>query len=290
MKKYSLLFAVLTVFALILAACGNNDDSTGETEDVESDELAYQPEDIDPDKDVCEVCGMAIADDQHATQIVLKNDRSVKFDDVGDLFVWLEENGTDEVGAKFVRDFSTKEWILLEDATFVFDEKIATPMGYGFISFKNSADAETYMEDNGFGELLTAKEMADREWGSDHDHGDHDDHADHDEHGDDDHGFHTDGFDMHLAGYENVTVAEETTLEVHLSIHEDALENANVRYEIWQGDDKDTTVWVDAAESDAGVYVADHVFEEAETYHIQVHVKDDADLHEHMVYEVNVKE
>src|SRR5690625_7574040 len=96
---------------------------------------------------------MAVADDQFATQIVLENDRALKFDDLGCLYEWLEENGTDEVGAKFVRDFNTKEWIQLEEATYVFDEAIETPMAYGVISFKNSEDAEQYVKDNGLGEI-----------------------------------------------------------------------------------------------------------------------------------------
>jgi len=259
MKKYSLLFAVLALFTLILAACGDdgaNEVEDAETEDVESNkdtDLAYDPGDIDPDTDVCEICGMAIADDQHATQIVLKNERVLKFDDLGDLYVWLDENGDDDVGAKFVRDFVSIEWIQLEDATFVYDEDIATPMGFGVISFENSEDAEEYIEENGFGELLSAADLDDHEWEMmDHD-GD-DDHGDHDADT-----FHTEGFDMHFTELENVTVAEEMELEVNLTLDEEALEDARVRYEIWKENDKDNTNWVDAQESDAGNYVAEHV-------------------------------
>ncbi|GAB2562067.1 nitrous oxide reductase accessory protein NosL [Gracilibacillus alcaliphilus] len=171
MKKFSLLFTFLTMFTLILAACGDNDNTdegenteAEDTESAEATELAYEPEPIDPDKDVCVVCGMAIADDEHATQIILKNEKSLKYDDIGDMFVWLEENGEDDIGAKFVRDFHTREWIQLEDATFVHDEEISTPMGFGVISFKDSQEAEEYIEENGFGELLSATDLYDHEW------------------------------------------------------------------------------------------------------------------------------
>src|SRR5699024_10661173 len=117
-----------------------------------------------PDIDVCEICAMAVADDQHATQIILKNERSLKFDDLGCLYEWIEENSEDEIGAKFVRDFNTEEWILLEEATYVFDENIETPMAYGIISFEEQTDAEQYVEDNGFGKLLTANELDDHKW------------------------------------------------------------------------------------------------------------------------------
>lgn len=283
MKKFSLIFAVLTVFTLILAAC-SEDDNTNATEDAGSENtetLEYEPEEIDPDTDVCEVCGMSIKDDEYATEIILENDKALKFDDLGDLYVWLDENEEEEVGAKFVRDFNTKDWVQLEDATFVYDEEISTPMGFGVISFKKTEDAEEYIDDNDFGDLLTAEDLDNHEWDADNDHEGHDDHG---------HGFDTEGFDIHFTEPEDVTVDEEMELEVSLTIDEEALEDAKVRYEIWIEDHEDNTDWVDADEDDTGIYVADYTFEENGTYHIQIHVEDDEDLHEHMEYEVNVKE
>lgn len=116
--------------------------------------------------------------------------------------------------------------------------------------------------------------------------GGNDDHEDHD-HGDHGHGFHTEGFDLHFMEPENVTAGEETELMTHITMDEDGLKDANVRYEIWQ--DKDNTDWVDAEENNAGEYVANYSFEETGTYHIQIHVEDDEDLHEHAEYEVEVQ-
>ena len=289
MKKFNL-FVCLAIFTMILAACGGNDETNSDSSEmVDSDETAeleFEPEDIDPDSDVCEICAMAIADDQHATQIILKNDRSLKFDDLGCMYEWIEENGQDDIGAKFVRDFNTEEWVLLEDATYVFDEDIDTPMAYGIISFEDKADAESYIEENDHGEIVTVDDLEDHKWemmdhDHDHDHHDHDDHAG---------GFHTDGFDMHITEPENVTVSEENALEVHITLDEADLEDANVRYEIWQESDRDNTEWIDAEEVAAGNYVADYLFGEVGTYNIQVHVEDDEALHEHVEYEVNVKE
>lgn len=186
MKKYNLLFIMVAAFTLLLAACGDSDKDTND-KDTGSDttESAYEPEDIDPDSDVCEVCGMAIADDEHATQIILENERSLKFDDLGDLYVWIDENGEDDIGEKFVRDFYTKEWLVLEDATFVFNEEIDTPMGFGVISFKDKTGAEEYIDEHDIGELLTASDLDNHEWEME-DHGDHHDHGDHDDHDHDD--------------------------------------------------------------------------------------------------------
>jgi len=289
MKKFNIFLIVSAILLLILAACGGNNDVKGDNEEVDAEEttaLEYEPEDINADSDVCEICAMAVADDQYATQIILENDRSLKFDDLGCLYEWVEENDEDEVGAKFVRDFNTEEWILLEDATYVFDEEIETPMAYGVISFKEKTDAEQYIEDNGFGELLTANDLADHKWemmGHDHDHGDHD-HGDHDEHG-----FHTEGFDMHMTELDNLSTGETNELAVHITLDEKDLEDAKVRYEIWLENDEDNTDWIDAEEAAAGNYTADYAFEEAGTYHIQIHVEDDEDLHEHMEVEVEVE-
>lgn len=168
MKKINGLLILLVGLVLILAACGNN-------------ETAYEPEAINPDTDVCEVCAMAVADDQYATQIVLTNERSLKFDDLGCLYSWIEDNGEDEVGTAFVRDFHTQEWIELEEATYVFGDDIATPMGYGIISFESIADAEEYIAQNHTGEILSAADLDNHKWemmDHHHDHGahDHDDH------------------------------------------------------------------------------------------------------------------
>lgn len=278
MKKNNFLLTILASLLLILAACSNNGNQSNSpvntNENVET-ETAYQYEDINPDIDICEVCAMAIADDQYATQIILTNHRALKFDDIGDLFVWMNENGTDDIGEKFVRDFHSEEWIILDDATYVYDESIETPMCYGVISFTNEDDAKAYIEKEGLGTLLTATDLNNHEWA-----------ADHHKH----HGFHTDGFDMEFEALENVRKGEENSLETRLTLHNEALTDANVRYEIWPDDDKSRTEWIDADEVSDGTYAATYHFTEAENYNIQIHVQDDADLHEHIQVEVNVKE
>lgn len=161
---------------LLIAGCGKAD--------------KFPPADIDPAVDVCEVCHMAVADDQHATQLILNNGRALKFDDIGDLFVWRERNGLDDVNVQYVRDFHTKEWIELDEAYYAYDPSFKTPMGYGVLSFSKKADAERYIADQGVGVLLTASDLTSHSWESSmdhhgHDHGDHG-HGDHDDHGHDD--------------------------------------------------------------------------------------------------------
>lgn len=196
-----LLLSMLVVIGLI--ACSQDDAATDENEDAdvaESEEVAddqslevmneFAPADV-KDTDVCEVCAMHVANNEHATQIVLENKRSLMFDDIGCLFKWIADNGEDDIGAAYVRDFNSSEWILLDNSYFVFDESIQTPMAYGVISFENEADAQSYIDEHGVGTLMTASDLHEHEWKmnkemKDHSH-DHDDHSDDDEHSHDEH-------------------------------------------------------------------------------------------------------
>lgn len=106
-----------------------------------------------------------------------------------------------------------------------------------------------------------------------------------------DHGHHeqTEGFHLHFVKPEEVTTEEVTDLVVHLQINGEALENANVRFEISPEGSPEQTEWVDAEETAAGEYAAAHEFSEAGTYTMVIHVEDDADLHEHEEYTIEVE-
>lgn len=98
----------------------------------------------------------------------------------------------------------------------------------------------------------------------------------------------TDGFHLHFVNHEAVGVNEVTELVVHLQLGEEALSNANVRYEISPEGSPENTEWVDAEETITGEYAAEHEFTEAGTYTVVIHVEDGADLHEHDEYTIEV--
>lgn len=100
--------------------------------------------------------------------------------------------------------------------------------------------------------------------------------------------FHTDGFDMHFEGPDTAKQNEEIELLVQLTLNEEPLAGAKVRYEIWLDNNEEETDWIDAAEEEVGEYLASHEFSEIGTYFIQVHVEDEKELHEHAIYEVTV--
>jgi len=114
MKK-QFYFIGLIAFVFILSACGNK---------------VVEPVAINDATDTCEVCNMAVVDNQHATQIVLENGKSIVFDDVGCMYEWLEGNSNETIAAEFVRDYNDKEWVLVDDATYVYNQSVKTPMAY----------------------------------------------------------------------------------------------------------------------------------------------------------------
>lgn len=99
--------------------------------------------------------------------------------------------------------------------------------------------------------------------------------------------FHTEEFDLHFMNAQEMVVGEENDLLVHVSLHDEPLTNARVRYEIWRdGDDKHE--WLDAEEIAPGEYVTTHTFKEPGSYQLQIHVEDEQDLHEHVEFSLEV--
>lgn len=164
----------------------------------------YQPQAINEDVDVCVICNMQVKDDAYATQIVTKEGKSLKFDDIGCMNEWKSQNGTDDIGMEYVRDYNDKAWIPFEQASYVYDASIRTPMAYGLVSFKDKQSAEQFIEEQGIGQLLSSEELGNHSWEQSmdmmdmdmhmhgeeeaHEHGEssnHDESPSHEEHGED---------------------------------------------------------------------------------------------------------
>ncbi|MFF2479650.1 nitrous oxide reductase accessory protein NosL [Paenibacillus sp. NPDC058071] len=137
------------VAILMLTACGGE---------------KVEPQAINEETDVCVICKMAVKDDQFATQIVTKDGQSLKFDDIGCLNTWKKENGTDTIGAAFVRDYNSKQWIRYEKAYYAYDSSYKTPMAYGIVSFESEQEAQAFIHEQGAGQLMTADDLATHTW------------------------------------------------------------------------------------------------------------------------------
>ena len=130
-RRVVIIVALLLLLSLVLVACGNS--------------AAGKPKPIDEEVDVCANCNMTVMDNQFATQIVTKEDESLKFDDIGCMAVYTYTNDPD--GTAYVRDFYTENWTDVEQAFFASTESIKTPMGSGFITFESKGNLDKFLSE-----------------------------------------------------------------------------------------------------------------------------------------------
>jgi copper chaperone NosL len=145
-------FAIVGLMMAALSGCQNT---------------AMEPEEINPEIDVCEVCNMGIAHEHFATEIVTKDGDIHKFDDIGCMDEYLQtEQSLNEQGAaiKYVRDMETGEWVELEKAYHAYHPDFWTPMANGVVSFKNKERAEEYVKEQGMGSVLDFQALDKHEW------------------------------------------------------------------------------------------------------------------------------
>lgn len=166
MKKIFSLFVLLLM--LTLAACGQSEEATNneeassletpEAEETTAEEKTDAEEVATPDPrlqeptedTVCEMCNMKVYEKDHElgkfSAQAIKEDGSIAFyDDIGCLL--NAELAFNETNDKYVRDFNTLEWVLVDDATIVKTD-LKTPMNWGYAFFKNEEDANRYIEEN----------------------------------------------------------------------------------------------------------------------------------------------
>ena len=165
MKKFAHLFAAAGI-VLALAACGDEEQASKEQEAtaqaeveestttiVEQVEVASlaDPRLQEPAEDtICEMCNMKVYTKDHELGVfsaqAIKEDGSIAFyDDIGCLL--NAEVAHNEENDKYVRDYNTLEWALVDDVTIVKTE-IKSPMNWGYIYFINKEDADKYIVEN----------------------------------------------------------------------------------------------------------------------------------------------
>jgi len=113
-------------------------------------------------QDKCDNCGMVISEKKYsAIAYSINEERWVKFDDIGGLFIYIvKHDGKEKFKDIYVFDFNTGERVSAYDAYYVkgHPDKIWTPMSSGIIVFKSLADAESYAS-NVDGMVMTFEEL-----------------------------------------------------------------------------------------------------------------------------------
>ncbi len=126
------------------------------------EQRAIAPVPINGTIDVCTVCQMSVSDNGYAAEIVLKNGKAYKFDDIGCLFGYLLENNSLKAEKKYVQDRDTKRWVEIDKAYFVEDRAVHTPMSYGIHAFESRASADKFASIQKQDRLFTATELLSR--------------------------------------------------------------------------------------------------------------------------------
>ncbi|WGV61340.1 nitrous oxide reductase accessory protein NosL [Brevibacillus brevis] len=149
MKKWGTTIGAILGISLLMVGCGSEEP---------------KPVDIAEGVDKCDLCKMHVPNDYNATEIVLKDGKALKFDDLGCMNNWMKENGTDNVAVQFVRDYYTAEWTKAEKATYAYDKDFKTPMTYGIYSFKEKSAADSFVQEQKKGIVMSADELKNHSW------------------------------------------------------------------------------------------------------------------------------
>ncbi|MCO5182617.1 MAG: nitrous oxide reductase accessory protein NosL [Anaerolineae bacterium] len=159
---------VILALAIGLAACKQAIDTS-----VAPEIIAGQ--------DVCDRCGMLISEEKFAAAYWTTDGEPRRFDDIGGMFAHYHEVGED-VDTFWVHDYLTGEWIRAEDASYVLDPSLTTPMGFGVAACAEEAQAQALAAGQegavvvSFADMIAIADAGEMEAGSmrqhnpDHDH------------------------------------------------------------------------------------------------------------------------
>lgn len=83
------------------------------------------------------------------------------------------------------------------------------------------------------------------------------------------------------------TLNQEVLLKTELKLNDTSFEGAKVRFELVP-DNSEKAEWLDATETEKGVYTAPYTFTKIDSYHVQIHVNKE-EIHEHKIFMFSVK-
>jgi copper chaperone NosL len=124
-----------------------------------------QPPEIAYGQDVCDNCNMLISEEKFAAAYWTADSQARRFDDLGEMLSYMQSN-PEEIASVWVHDVNSAEWLPAEDAFFVMNAGLTTPMGTGIVAVADEAEARAlaYGQDGAtimtFAEVLSANSVA----------------------------------------------------------------------------------------------------------------------------------
>lgn len=114
--------------------------------------------------DTCVYCGMPIRDLRFACEVVYRDGRVIKTDEIGEMFENLPKIESDPaIVSVFVHDYYTGKWIYGKEAYYVLGGEVFTPMGYGIVAFETLDEAKRFAKERDGKEILSFNRMAKKE-------------------------------------------------------------------------------------------------------------------------------
>ena len=110
-------FILCVLLLLTLTACGGGADTT-------------QPPEILYGQDVGDECNMIISEEKYAAAYWTAEGEARRFDDVGEMLVFMGEN-REPTASVWVHDVNSAAWLAADEAWFVMNSGLRTPMGTG---------------------------------------------------------------------------------------------------------------------------------------------------------------
>lgn len=133
-----------------------------------SNEQSFEPVEIDPEVDVCEVCNMSLSNEAYVTQLFSKDGDVFLFDDIGCMFEYVDKDkqiARDDIEVEYVRDLKTLDWVEVDKAYYVYNPDVWTPMAFGIVSFESEENAKEFVQEQGAGEILNYEQLLEHKWG-----------------------------------------------------------------------------------------------------------------------------
>ncbi|MBN8192537.1 FixH family protein [Bacillus sp. NTK074B] len=250
MKKLSL-FMLVGFLALFIAACGNSNEDNGAKDDEKLEAIEAK---LDvPEKGEK---GQTVSLSTKVTQ----GDENVE--DAGEVKYEIWKNDHKEE-SEMIEAKHDKDGVYKADKTFEEDGMYTVQVHVTARDMHTMPKTEIVIGNAEAGEHDEA--------GEDHHHGDHESTV-----------------SIHLMKPDSITAGEEADMMVHVENEEAPLEDARVRFEIYQ-DGQEKHEWVDLTPDEAGKYSGSYTFPEKGSYNVQVHVTKGEEIHEHTMETVEVQ-
>jgi len=123
----------------------------------------FPPRAIAPKNDVCFACHMKVEDSGYAVELIDEDNKVLIFDSLVESVVWAhkvkKEKGKEPWRGHWVQDATTRTWVRVHDAFFVYTKEVPTPMNDGVHAFATSAEAESFLANKKDGKLVLRKEL-----------------------------------------------------------------------------------------------------------------------------------